>query len=270
MRDWTPDAVRGGPVVCLPGLSRTLEDFVPLARRLSAAGRRVIAISARGRGLSDRDADPTRYQVKIEAEDALAVLDDLDIEAATWVGTSRGGLQAMMIGALRPQAVRAVVLNDIGPEIEPDGLKQIRRSLQESWRPASFAEAADRLRLANGARFPALGPQDYDGWARRAWVETEAGFEPASDPALARIFDGVDLDQPIPPLWALFDALKETPLMVVRGEFSDILSEPQLARIVERRPDVAVHRVAGQGHAPLLDDRPAIEAIVGFLDQAGV
>jgi len=265
VRDHRPAGSRGAPVVCLPGMSRTLEDFDALAVRLAADGRRTVSISARGRGLSDRDPDPSRYQLKIEAEDALLVLDRLEIERAHVIGTSRGGLQAMMIGALRPAALRSVVLNDIGPVVETDGLRRIRDSLADVASPVDFAEAAAGLAKRHGERFPALRHDDFEHWARRAWRETPEGLEPASDPALLSIFDGIDLDQPGPPIWPLFDTLAGAPLMVVRGEFSDILSEETVALMKARRP-VSVVVTAGQGHAPLLDDEPTLAAIAAFLD----
>lgn len=267
VRDWRPKTPRGAPVVCLPGLARTLEDFVALAERLSAEGRRVVAISARGRGLSDRDPDPARYQLKIETDDALAVLTALAIDRAHVLGTSRGGLQAMMIGALKPAALASVVLNDIGPVVENDGLTRIRDGLADASIPASFAEAARAIRERNEKRFPALGEADYDRWARRAWRMTDDGLEPASDPALLRIFDGLDLNVPSPPIWPLFGTLKAKPLMVVRGEHSDILSAGTLALVLARRA-ATVWTTPGQGHAPLLDDEPTMAAVAAFLDEA--
>lgn len=267
VREWTPDTPRGAPVVCLPGLARTLDDFSALAERLSAEGRRVIAISARGRGLSDRDPDPSRYQLKIETDDALAALAALAIDRAHIVGTSRGGLQAMMIGALKPAVLASVVLNDIGPVVENDGLKRIRDGLADASVPSGFAEAARAIARRNEERFPALGEADYDRWARRAWRKTDNGLEPASDPALLRIFDGLDLDAPSPPIWPLFDTLASTSLMVVRGEHSDILSAETLALVLARRA-ATVWTTPGQGHAPLLDDEPTMAAVEAFLDDA--
>lgn len=267
VRDWRPETPRGAPVVCLPGLARTLEDFSALAERLAGDGRRVVAISARGRGLSDRDPDPARYQLKTETDDTLAVLTALSIDRAHVLGTSRGGLQAMMIGALKPAVLASVVLNDIGPVVENDGLKRIRDGLADASVPASFAEAARAIRARNEERFPALGEADYDRWARRAWRKTDDGLEPASDPALLHIFDGLDLDAPSPPIWPLFDTLAKTPLMVVRGEHSDILSAETLALVLARRA-ATVWTTPGQGHAPLLDDEPTLAAIAAFLDDA--
>ena len=265
LRDWRPENPRGAPVLCLPGLARTLDDFVSLAEHLSSGGRRVIALSARGRGLSDRDSDPARYQLKIESEDALAVLEQLGIAGAHVIGTSRGGLQAMMIGALRPDVLRSVVLNDSGPIVENEGLKRIRDALSDQPIPLDYPEAARQIAARNAQRFPALSEADYDRWARRAWRETDDGLVSTCDSALQKIFDGIDLDAPSAPIWPLFDALAKVPLMVVRGEFSDILSESTVSEIVARRP-ATLWTTPGQGHAPLLDDGPTMAAIAEFLD----
>lgn len=266
VREWRPDAPVGLPVVCLPGLARTLEDFVPLADALSARGRRVLAISARGRGLSDRDPDPSRYQLVVESNDVIALLDGLGITRAVFVGTSRGGLQSMMIAALRPALPHAVVLNDIGPVIEREGLMRIRDALMDASVPADHVDGAARLRAAHGHRFPALTDEDWSRWSRRAWRDAPDGLEPACDPALSSTVASIDFDQPLAPLWPLFDALAAIPVMIVRGERSDILSEASLGELQARRPDLEVHVTPGQGHAPLLDDQPAMEAIARFLE----
>lgn len=268
VREWRPEAPRGPVVACLPGLARTLEDFATLAAHLSSpdgGGFRVIAISARGRGLSDRDPDPARYELKTESEDAIAVLAAMGVARAAIVGTSRGGLQAMMIAALKPELPVAAVLNDVGPVLEPDGLKRVRDALADRFAPRDWAEAVARLQAQHGERFPALGPDDFARWARRAWREGPDGLEPACDPALAVAVASVDFNKPLPPLWPLFDALARVPLMVVRGGTSDLLSAGSLAEMADRRPDLAAHIVPGQGHAPLLDDLPTMEAIAGFL-----
>lgn len=266
LRDWWPPEPRGAPVVCLPGLARTLEDFTTLAERLSAAGRRVVAISARGRGLSDRDPDPKRYQLKIESEDALAVLETLGIGRAHVIGTSRGGLQAMMIAALKPAVLRSVVLNDIGPVVEAEGLKRIHQALSRARTPADLADGARRIARFNEERFPALTADDYDRWAARSWTVTPEGLVPTCDPALVGIFDGIDLDKPSPPIWPLFDALGHTPLMVVRGECSDLFSVETVEQMAARRDAMTTFTTPGQGHAPLLDDEPTMSAIAAFLD----
>ncbi|GLK55482.1 pimeloyl-ACP methyl ester carboxylesterase [Methylopila capsulata] len=269
VRIWSPLEPRGLPVVCLPGLARGLEDFTELAEHLvSPVGgdRRVVAISARGRGLSDRDPIPARYDVRVEAGDVLAVADALGLAHAALIGTSRGGLQAMALGALRPGFGRAVILNDVGPVIELQGLLRIRRYLAAATAPRTWDEAETAVVDLFGARFPALGPDGFRRMARRTWRETSGGgLVPLADPALTRSLESLDLEKPLPTLWPLFDGLAGVPLMAIRGETSDILSAETLRAMKARRPDLVVLDVPGQGHAPQLGDPATLSAITAFL-----
>jgi pimeloyl-ACP methyl ester carboxylesterase len=273
VRDWRPAAAVGEPVICLPGLARPLEDFTELAERLSSAeggSRRVVAISARGRGQSDRDPDASRYDVKVEAADVLSVMDALSIPHGAVVGTSRGGIQAMALAAMRPGAVRALVLNDVGPVIDLRGLIRIRGYLGSTGAPANWTEATNLSRQMFADRFPALGDADFERLARRTWRESGDALEPNYDRALVNAFAGLDLERPVPPLWALFDAVAGAPTMVIRGERSDILSAASVAEMARRRPGLRIVEVPGQGHAPLLADRPTQDAIAAFLGAASV
>ncbi|MEL6421744.1 MAG: alpha/beta hydrolase, partial [Pseudomonadota bacterium] len=110
-----PARVSGRPVICLPGLTRNARDFTALADALAAAGHRVICVDYRGRGASDNDPDWRNYTPFIEALDVTDLMARAHIEAAHIVGTSRGGLITMILGALRPTALLSVTFNDIGP-----------------------------------------------------------------------------------------------------------------------------------------------------------
>ncbi|GBD48501.1 alpha/beta fold hydrolase [Methylopila sp. Yamaguchi] len=269
VRAWSPPEPHGLPVVCLPGLARGLEDFNELADHLASpagGGRHVVAISARGRGLSDRDPKPARYDVRVEASDVLAVADALGLAHAALIGTSRGGLQAMALGALRPGFGHAVILNDVGPVIEPQGLLRIRSYLAAATAPKTWDEAESAVVDLFGARFPALGPAEFRRMARRTWRETaEGGLAPLTDPALMRSLESLDLEKPLPTLWPLFDGMAGVPLMAIRGETSDILSRETLRAMKARRPDLVVLDVPGQGHAPQLGDPLTLAAVTAFL-----
>lgn len=252
------------PVVCLPGLSRNSGDFDVLARAL-ASERRVIALDYRGRGLSGGDANWQNYALPVELGDALSVLAELGVARAVFLGTSRGGLLTMLAGMARPDLLAGAILNDIGPVIEGAGLARIRAYLGLLREPATMDEAVALLKTAGAERFPALTDDDWRGQAESIWSVTDGVFAPAFDPALAKTLENADFDAPLPTLWPQFDGLAGVPLMVIRGEHSDILSADTVAAMAERRPDMDIVTVAGQGHAPLLADAATIGRIAEFV-----
>jgi len=255
----------GQPIVCLPGLSRTTADFDDLASALARDfGRHVVALDYRGRGRSDYDADPANYSLPVELADVVAVLTALNAVPAIVVGTSRGGLLAMLLGATRPDMLAGVVLNDIGPAIEPGGLRRIMASLGKIAPPQDFEEGAEVLRRLNADQFPKLSPDQWLAFAKRTWREENGRLVMTYDPKLSAALGIYDLDQPLPTMWNEFDALARVPLMTIRGERSDILSAGTLAAMRGRRPDMDVIEVPDQGHAPLLAESDVIGRIAAF------
>lgn len=255
------------PVVCLPGLARTAEDFDRLAAGLAAKGRRVIALDYRGRGLSDYDSDPAHYSFQVELGDVLAVLAALDALPAIFVGTSRGGILTMLLAALRPTAIAGCVLNDIGPVIEPKGLMRIKGYVGKLPQPRSYEEGAEILRRLFDAQFPKLTHEDWLASARRAFKQERGALVPTYDVNLAKTLEGIDFEKPFPPLWAQFDAIPAVPVMVIRGENSDILSAAAVEAMRTHRPTLEVIDVPDQGHAPLLAEDDIIARIVEFTNR---
>lgn len=255
----------GAPVVCLPGLTRTAEDFGPLARALAAGGRRVLALDYRGRGLSDHDPDWRRYDIATESRDILAVLTAAEVSRAIVVGTSRGGMHAMVLAVARPTLLQAVVLNDVGPSVEGLGLMRIKTHVGKTPAPRSWTEAAEILRRTMSAHFTALSDAEWETWARMTYAEKDGRFALRYDPALARTLDGVGVDMPAIDLWPQFMALAEVPTLVVRGENSDLLSPTTFGAMQQKHPRCEGFVAPGQGHAPLLIDTPTIERIAAFV-----
>ncbi len=267
VRDYANPRSRRLPIVCLPGLSRTAEDFDTLASAIAADAampRRVLALDYRGRGLSEYDRNPKNYAIPVELADVIAVLVACDAAPAIIVGTSRGGLLAMALAAQRPGLVAGAVLNDIGPVIEAAGLMRIKDYVGKLPEPRSFEEGADILRRIAGEQFPNLGAADWLAAARRGWRERDGRLVTTYDQALAHSLAAISLDRPLPTMWPQFDALAHAPVMVVRGANSDILSAETVEAMRTRHPGMDVLVVPDQGHAPLLAEPHVIAAIAQF------
>ena len=257
----------GTPIVCLPGLTRNVLDFEDLARMLAAPpyDRRIIAISSRGRGLSDRDPQPERYTIPVEAGDVVSVLDALGVDHAAFIGTSRGGLILHVLAMTHLHRIERLVLNDIGPVLETEGLRQIQGYLGTRPAPSSYAEAAAILKATHGAEFPALRPDDWAGMAHALYRDIDGKLIADFDQAIAAQFRAADLSQPFPDLWAQFALLADKRVMVVRGEHSRLLSRATTDDMAQRHAQCTVVEAKGQGHAPLLHLNGIAEAIGTFL-----
>jgi pimeloyl-ACP methyl ester carboxylesterase len=253
--------------VCLPGLTRTVADFDVLAPALACGApqtqqrvaRRVIALDARGRGLSDYDHNPENYNLLVELGDLVAVLTALAVGRAVFIGSSRGGLVTMHLAAARPTAIAGVVFHDIGPVIEPKGLARLKSYVGKLPQPRNFADGADILRQLFHEQFPKLTAMQWLALAQRSWREREPSTQecgalvPTYDVRLSRTLDAVDIEQPLPPLWIAFDALARVPILVIRGARSDVLSAETVAAMAARHPGLESIEVPDQGHVPLLE-----------------
>lgn len=257
------------PVVCLPGLSRNGSDFNALAGALSQApgkSRRVLAIDLRGRGLSEYDSNPANYSLPVELGDVVAVLTAFEAEPAIFVGTSRGGILTMLLAALRPTAIAGAVLNDIGPVIENKGVMRIKGYVGKLPQPRSIEEGAEILRRLFSAQFTRFTPDDWIDQANRNWQIKDGKLVASYDPALSKTLGDADLERPLPALWAQFDALPNVPLMVIRGEHSDLLSTKTVEAMKARRPGLTAIEIEGEGHPPQLEG-DLVSRIAAFAEQ---
>ncbi|MGI9524669.1 MAG: alpha/beta fold hydrolase [Hyphomicrobiaceae bacterium] len=253
------------PVLCLAGLTRNSRDFHVIATALSGDGpeqREVFTLDSRGRGGSDYSSSWKDYAVPIEMLDVQDFMAAHQLHGTGILGTSRGGMITMVMAAAQPSLIGAVVLNDIGPVIEYEGLARIAGYVGKTPTPRTWPDAARQVEMANAPYFPSVSTEEWSAVARQFFNESNGSPAPGYDPLISR---GFSLgDGPIPELWPQFLALKNVPCMVVRGSHSDLLGAETVRKMQERHPNCNAITVDGQGHAPLLRDTSTINAIKAF------
>lgn len=252
-------------VVCVHGLSRQGRDFDTLARDL-AADYRVVCPDVVGRGRSDRLADPMGYAIPAYVADMVTLLARLNAETVHWVGTSMGGLIGLGLSALPQSPVKKLVLNDVGPAIEPQALARIGTYLGQPAHWATLDEAADALwAISQG-----FGPHTREQWlelTRPQLVPDGSGFKPHYDPAIAVPFRAITPEIAAAgeaALWAAYDSLK-IPTLLLRGAQSDLLSAATAHAMTQRGPKARLVEFDGVGHAPMLVQPDQREAVRSFL-----
>ncbi|MEO0421826.1 MAG: alpha/beta hydrolase [Pseudomonadota bacterium] len=256
------------PILCLPGLTRNSRDFEELTGLL-CPDYRVIATDLRGRGNSAYDASLSNYHPAQYVQDTWRLLAELDVPRVTVIGTSLGGLMAMLMAQERPEAVQGVVLNDVGPKLELPALMRLISAAGSLPAVRDWPGAVAALRRANGAAYPTWSDAQWQRFAEKMYAPGAGGsLTPRLDPNVGRAamrgLSGLRQDP-----WIVFAALQEIPTLLVRGATSSILSEQGAAAMRKAKADLAIATVADRGHAPNLDEPEAIDAIRQFLRTHG-
>jgi pimeloyl-ACP methyl ester carboxylesterase len=261
------DQGQGVALLCLPGLTRNMDDFEPVLAHYGDTAR-VIRMDFRGRGASDH-ADFATYTPMQEAQDVVALLDHLGLERACILGTSRGGLVALMLAVMARDRLSGVIFNDIGPDIMAEGLSAIMEYIGKPPAYASLDEAAAAMPVVYAGVFRNVPAPTWADFARRIWREADGALHLRYDPALRdAVAPAFAPDFEPPDLWPLFDALDGLPLGLIRGAQSNILSADTAARMRQQRPDMAFCELADRGHVPFLDEPGARAVIDRVLEQA--
>lgn len=254
------------PVVCLAGITRNSRDFHVVASALSTdpvRARAVYTIDTRGRGKSAHDPNFKNYIVPIEMLDVIDFLTLRSLSDVALIGTSRGGIISMVMAAAQPSAIGCVVLNDIGPVVEMDGLSRIAGYIGRVPHPHSWADAGRIVRDMNQKQFTRMTDAEWIEIARQFFNEVDGKPAPGYDHHLSNSL--TVLDGPMPALWKQFEAMKRFPVMVLRGENSDILSAATVDEMGRRHPRLTAQTVRWEGHAPFLRDTHTIDEIKKFL-----
>jgi pimeloyl-ACP methyl ester carboxylesterase len=252
------------PLLCLAGLTRNSKDFEPLAAKMR--DRPIIAFDYRGRGRSHY-AHPATYTPRHELADCLALMDHLHIDKACLVGTSRGGIIAMLMAQIRGDRIAGAILNDIGPRLETEGLLRIARVIRQDVEYRTWEKAAGELR-AGSPEISGLTDSDWLCFARRLFKEQAGTIIRDYDPALALSFPTPEqiAREAQPELWTEFSAFNEKPCAVLRGEFSDLLSEATVRDMAAVHKGLITASVSGRGHVPFLDEPESIAAVLGVAE----
>ena len=266
-RDYAGRADRP-PVLCLPGLTRNARDFEPLAQRIAGEWR-VLCPDLRGRGDSAYAKDSASYNPLQYVDDIAVLLEQEGIERVVAFGTSLGGLMTMIMALTAPQRIAAAMLNDVGPEIEPGGLERIRGYVGQGRSFPTWMHAARALEESQSDIFPDWEIADWLAMAKRCMVVGSNGrihfdydmriAEPFSQPGGEA---GVDM-------WPGIAGLKDRPVLLLRGELSEILSARTLDKMADMLPDAEAVTVPRVGHAPMLDEPEAVAAIDRLLARVG-
>lgn len=257
------DEGRGLPLLGLAGLTRDSRDFDYLARQLPPDVR-LIRLDSRGRGRSAWTGAST-YTVGQETSDVLALLDHLQLPRVAILGSSRGGLLAMLIGATQPQRLLGICLNDVGPALEREGLERISRYVGIAPAVSSLNEILERLPAASPG-FYHVAPSRWAQEAVRHFEEYDGRVHLTYDPEI-RTALMTAMQAPPVDLWPLFDACKPLPLALIRAEYSDVLSRETALEMQRRRPDMIWIEARDRGHIPFLDEREVLEGLQAWLNQ---
>ncbi|WP_179562643.1 alpha/beta fold hydrolase [Sphingomonas sp. R3G8C] len=249
------------PVVCLHGLTRNSRDFAALAPWLAARQRRVLALDMRGRGQSARDPQ-ARYDLGTYADDVVALLDALGIARALFVGTSMGGLITVELATRHPALVAGAVINDIGPQLAPQGLARIAGYVGKGEPLPDWQAAAQACARLNADVFPHYGPAQWLAMAHRLFREEQGRIVADYDPAIAQGFTRIVAD---PDPWGKWNAFaQDRPVLLVRGTATDLLAPEVAEAMVADKPQATLALVPGIGHAPMLDEPAALAALEVF------
>ena len=265
--DWGPESA-ARPVLCVHGLTRNGRDFDYLAAALSDKGRRVVCPDLPGRGRSERLRDSSDYVLPQYCSDMTVLMATLGATPVDWVGTSLGGLIGMVLAALPGSPIRRIVINDIGPYLPWTGLLRLGADLNEA--PKAFA-TIEATELYFRRVLAPFGKLDDGHWRHLAassveWAPEQKHFRMLCDPNIAHAFRNpwhysVDL-------WKYWDAI-DVPILVVRGQQSDLLPQSVLADMLRRNRNATAHTVENCGHAPALIAPDQIEAVAAFLNAQG-
>ncbi|MEP6390349.1 MAG: alpha/beta hydrolase [Halioglobus sp.] len=251
-------------VLCMHGLTRNSADFSGLADHLSE-NYRVISVDNRGRGLSEYDKNIANYSPTTYVQDMFILMTDMDVDRVVLCGTSMGGLMAFVMASIQPTRIQGMIINDVGPEVAQAGLDRIKGYVGKSKPVSSWPEAITQAKEINAIAFPEFSDQEWDDFTRGLYRDVDGVPVLAYDPAISQPLSDEEAG-PVPPdLWPVFEASSAIPMLVLRGESSDILAMDCVKTMREKNTGLQFVEVPHRGHAPTLNEPTARAAIDRFL-----
>ncbi len=269
-RDYNAGSSDKTPLLCLHGLTRNSKDFDRFAAHFASGQgvkRRVISLDIRGRGKSEYDPDYKNYQIPTYVQDVLAFLAHEKITQVTAVGTSMGGLISMAIGAMNSDIFNGIILNDIGPEIDPKGIERISGFVGNGHILQNWPQAISGVKILNGWLFPDYSDAQWEMFARNSFREQKDGTIVADyDPAIGKAMKETAESTISIDLWPMFAAINHIPVLTLRGEDSDILSSQTLLKMARNHPAFTALTVPNRAHAPDLFENISLKTIDKFIN----
>lgn len=265
---WGEEGADLVPAVCVHGLTRNGRDFDPLARTLASAGRTVVCPDVLGRGRSAWLPVAAGYSLPLYVSDLAALLARLDVRSVDWIGTSMGGLIGTILAGMPQTPLRSLVLNDVGPVVARPAIERIGSYVGEDRVFADLAAVEAHLRHVH-APFGALPDAEWRTMALHSSRTAQGGgFRLHYDPRIGEALRAMPPDDVT--LWPLWDAIK-CPVLLIRGESSDLLTRETVAEMARRGPGAAgqltVVEIPGCGHAPTLSSEAQIRIVTDWLQK---
>lgn len=255
-------------ILCMHGLTRNSADFEDICNQL-ADDYRLIVVDQRGRGLSDYDPDPNNYNPLVYVQDMFLLLAELKLSSVILFGTSMGGIMSMMMAAMKADMVEALIINDVGPEIAEKGLDRLKKYVGKQTPVNTWEEAARQTEVINRIAFPDATNEDWLKFAKRLYREDENGRPViACDPNIAIPLQDNSDNSVAPDLWPVYEQILDKPMLLIRGELSDIIDVECVERMQQMKPDLEVLEIPNVGHAPLLSEEAVEPAIAKFLQES--
>lgn len=253
------------PVVCLAGLTRNSQDFEEIAQKISERGHRVVCLDYRGRGCSDYDENWTNYHPKTYIGDIFNVCAALSLHGCTFVGTSLGGLLTMAMCVVAPGLVHSAILNDVGPDLNEEGLAKIIAYTEDDEAVVDLEGAVKKLKRHYKDE-EGFVDKDWHAIAQKTYKLEKGSYVPNWDVKIAQNLKADSALEERRDLWPYFNALAHRSVLIVRGGASQVFEKPTFDRMCAGLASARGVEVPNVGHAPTLSEPIAEMAVLDFLE----